>query len=90
VIGAIALRRGAPGWTLFAAAFQLVQVSTWLLALAAQLPLNSFALMTLVRTWEYLFVLALVIGAFNSRRAAPASRPARDPGAGAAPDGVPG
>ena len=92
VIGAIALRRGAPGWTLFATAFQLVQVLTWLLAMAAELPLNGFLLLSLMRTWEYLFIFALVIGAFNSRRAAPGIRRARDPGAGpgAAPDGVPG
>ena len=89
-LGTIALRRGAPAWTLFATAFQLVQTMTWLLALAAAVPVTGFAFLTMTRAWDYLFVFALAVGAWNSRRSAP------EPGArgaglqGPAPDGARG
>ena len=75
VIGAIALRRGAPAWTLFAAAFQLLLVLTYLLGLAAKIPIQSFAFLTTVRAWIYLFLFALMIGAWHSRFGNPVPRP---------------
>lgn len=89
VIGAIAVRRGAPGWTLFAAAFLLALVATWLIAIAANVPRDSFALLSLVRGWEYLFVFALAVGAWSSRRSA-ARTDGPDERRRAALDGAPG
>jgi hypothetical protein len=90
VVGGIALRRGAPAWTLFAAAFQLLLVLTYLVGLAASIPMESFGFLTMVRAWIYLFVFSLMIGAWHSRFGSSAGARGRSvlqpgPAAGGAP-----